>query len=169
MYSAIVFMEKVLKYIRIHLKILYWKTKYGNRIKIGKNFKFRKSLIINISKQGKIVIGDNCFFNNYCSINCHESIKIGNDNIFGENVKIYDHNHIFNDKSLDMKTNFKCGKIRIGNNNWFGSNSVILSKASIENDNVFGANTIINNEYGSGIIIKNVQETKMEKIRYKVK
>ena len=92
MYNIIKFIENVFRWIKIKISILYWKLKYGKRIKIGRNFRFRKSLIINISKGGHLEIGNNNAFNNYCSINCHKLIKIGNNNMFGENVKIYDFN-----------------------------------------------------------------------------
>ena len=69
MYKIIKFIENVIKFLKIKTKIMYWKIKYGKRIKIGKNFKFRKGLVINISKNGYLEIGDNNAFNNYCSIN----------------------------------------------------------------------------------------------------
>ena len=144
MYKIIKFFENVIKFFRIKSKILYWKIKYGKNIKIGKNFTFRKRFIINMTKNGILEIGDNNGFNNDCSINCHEKIVIGNDNIFGENVKIYDHNHVFNDKNIDFKRNFKSNTIEIGNENWIGSNVTILSKCKINNRNVVGANVVLN-------------------------
>ena len=39
-----------------------------------------------------VKIGDNVFFNNGTSIAAKEKIEIGDNCIFGENVKIYDHN-----------------------------------------------------------------------------
>lgn len=44
-----------------------------------------------------VKIGDNVFFNNGTSIAAKEKIEIGDNCIFGENVKIYDHNHVFKD------------------------------------------------------------------------
>lgn len=154
MYNICKFLENIVKYFKIKIKIMYWKVKYGRRLKIGKNFHFRKELIINISKDGYLEIGDNNFFNNYCSINCRKKIIIGNNNLFGENVKIYDHNHVFNNKNMDIKKNFTVGEIIIGDNNWVASNVIILNKCKIENNNVFGTNVIINGEYDSNNILK---------------
>lgn len=169
MYYIISYFENVAKFVRIQLKLFYWKLKYGKRLKIGKNFRFRKGLIINITKDGYLQIGDNCFFNNYCSINCHKKIVIGNDNIFGENVKIYDHNHIFNNKSLDMKKEFRCNEVYIGNKNWFGSNTIVLSKANIQNENVISAGMTINDKHGSYKIIRSANTEIEEEIIYKNK
>ena len=38
----------------IFLKLLYYKCKYGRKLKIGKNNKFRKRFKINIAKDGKL-------------------------------------------------------------------------------------------------------------------
>lgn len=167
MYSIIKFIENVLKFLRIKIKIIYWKLKYGKRIKLGKNFRFRKGLMINIAKNGYLEIGDDCAFNNYCSINCRKKIIIGNNNMFGENVKFYDHNHVFNNKSIDIRYTYSEHEIVIGNNNWIASNVTILSKAKLGNYNVVSSNTLLNEEYKDEYIIKNELEKKAEKIKYK--
>ena len=167
MYKIIKFIEDVVKFIRIKIKILYWKIKYGKRIKIGKRFRFRKGLIINISDKGYLKIGDNNSFNNYGSINCHKKIEIGDNNMFGESVKIYDHNHVFNDRTIDMRRTYIDREINIGNQNWFGSNCIILSKTQIGDNNVFAASTVINEKYNDNQLIKNNVTKILEKINYK--
>lgn len=168
MYRICKLIEDIFKYIRIRLKIFYWKLKYGKRIKIGKRLNFRKGLSINISNNGYLEIGDNCFFNNYCSINCHKKIIIGDNNIFGENVKLYDHNHVFNDKSVDVRHSYTVNDIQIGNENWIASNVTILSKCKLLNNNVIGANVVLNKAYDSDNILKNNDASMLiEKIKYK--
>lgn len=167
MYAVFLMTEKVSRRLRIFFKKTYYKTKYGKRLTIGKNVCFRKGFVINISKNGSLIIGSNTFFNNYCSINCRESIRIGENNLFGEGVKIYDHNHVFNDKRINIKKEFKSKKIVIGNRNWFGSNVIVLSGAKVGDYNVFGAGTIIASEYGSGIIAKADNKITTEKIHFK--
>ena len=167
MYKICKFIENVIKFFRIKTKIIYWKIKYGKNIKIGKGVTFRKGFIINMTKNGVLKIGDNCGFNNYCSINCHEKIIIGNDNIFGENVKIYDHNHIFNDKNIDFKRKFKTNEVKIGNFNWIGSNVIILSKSELKDRNVVGANVVLNSKFDSENLIKGDNKINREKIKYR--
>lgn len=169
MYKILKFIENVIKFFRIKFKILYWKIKYGNHLKIGKHLTFRKNFSINMTKNGFLIIGNKCAFNNNCTINCHEKIIIGNDNLFGENVKIYDHNHIFNDKTIDFKRKFKTNTIEIGNENWFGSNVTILSKCKMGNRNVVGANVVINQPFDSENLIQNQNNLKIEKIKFKEK
>lgn len=167
MYSIIKFIENVCRYIKMKIKIRYLKIKYGKRIKIGKKFRFRKGFIINISKNGYLEIGDNNFFNNYCSINCRKKIIIGNDNMFGENVKFYDHNHVFNNKNIDMQKNFRDKEIYIGNSNWIASNVTILCSAELGDRNVIASNILLNEKYDDGNIVKEEKKLKIEKIVYK--
>ena len=166
MYSIIKFFENGCKYLKIKIKIFYWKIKYGKKIKIGKNLRFRKSMIINISKTGYLEIGNNNAFNNFCSINCHKRIKIGNDNMFGENVKIYDHNHVFNNKKIDIRKEYYDNDVIIGNHNWLASDVTLLSKAKIGDYNVVGTKAIINHKIDDENIIKNTNTIVIEKIKY---
>lgn len=167
MYIILSIIEKIFRYLRIVFKLAYYKIKYGKRLKVGRGVHFRKSFTINIAKNGKVEIGDRTFFNNYCAIHCHNKIKIGKDNLFGENVKIYDHNHVFNDKSKDIKKTYKDDAVTIGDGNWFGSDTVILSKTSVGDSNVIGAGMVINSKFDSNLLIKNENKLAVEKIKYK--
>lgn len=153
--------------VRKKIKILYWKIKYRDRIDIPWNLSFRRDFIINISKNGLLKIGDNCFFNNYCAINCMKEIVIGNNNIFGENVKIYDHNHVFNKEKFDLNE-LKTEKIEIGNENWIASNVVILKKTKMKNRNVVGAGIILNQELDSYNLLKCKQDIEITAINVEV-
>lgn len=141
---------------------LYYKICYGKKLVIGKHTHFRKSFIINIRESGSIKIGNNCFFNNYCSINCLDSVEIGNDCIFGENVKIYDHNHRFKEKKLIRKQGFKTDKIKIGNNCWIGSNVVILKGVTIGENVVIGAGCVINKSINDNQIVRKKEILEIE-------
>jgi acetyltransferase-like isoleucine patch superfamily enzyme len=111
------------------------------------------SLLFNTN--GVITIGANTFFNNNCSINCLEEINIGNDCLFGESVKLYDHNHDFRNKKLNIKDQgYKRGKIIIGNNCWIGSNSIILNNVTIGDNVIIGANNLIYKSVPSNSIVK---------------
>jgi len=136
--------------IKFILKILY-----GNKIKMGKSLNFRKRFDVLIDKSGKLIIGDYCFFNNDCSINCLGNIRIGDNCLFGENIKMYDHNHIFNDINKNIKDQgYKIELIKIGKNCWIGSNVTILSNVIIGDNVVIGANCLIYKSIPSNSIIR---------------
>ena len=167
MYKLISLIERGTKGVRIVCKLAYYKVKYGKRLKVGKGVHFRKGFIINISEDGFLSIGDNTRFNNNCSINCRNKIIIGKGNFFGEGVKIYDHNHVFNIKGEGLDKGFKTRSITIGDRNWFGSNVVILSKARIGNNNVFAAGLVVNSEFDSDNIVTLGAKQEKTKIIYR--
>lgn len=68
-------------------KKLCFKIMFGKRFSIGKNTTFRKNFGLYLEKGASIKIGNDCFFNRGCSINCLESVEIGDHTIFGENSK----------------------------------------------------------------------------------
>ena len=167
MYKIIKLVENLKRFFIINIKIFYWKIKYGKRIIFGKRIRFRKRMQINLGEKAKLIIGDDTAFNNDCSINCHKYIKIGKKNMFGEGVKIYDHNHIFNNKKIDRRYSYKEGNIEIGDNNWFGTNVIILSKTKVGNNNVFASGVVINETIDDDVLIRNKVSTIKEKIEYK--
>ena len=91
-------------------------------------------------------IGDNVFFNNSCSINCHDVVTIGDDCLFGENVKIYDHNHRFNLEGVSCReSGFTQCPIQIGNNVWVCANTVICKGVCIGDGAVIAAGVVVRN------------------------
>lgn len=156
---------KMYYHIMAIMKKIFYKIIYGKHIKFGKKVTFRKGFSLVIEDGAFVTIGDGCFFNNYCSINAKEGINIGNNCLFGENVKIYDHNHVFKYKNeLIKQQGFKSKKIEIGSNCWFGSNAIILKGVNIGNNCVIQANSIVNYEVESNTIIIKGNKTKIEMV-----
>lgn len=126
------------------MKTFYFDLRYRDRVVFNGIIKFRAGFKIVIDDNGKVIFGNRCFFNNYCSINCKSSIVIGDYCIFGENVKIYDHNHCYVDENIPIADQgFKAKPVHIGKNCWIGSNCVILPGVTIGNHSVIGAGCII--------------------------
>lgn len=156
--------KKAINKIRIFFIKIKYKLYYGKLCKIKNNTVFRKRFEINISNSNsKISIGSGCFFNNDCSLNCRKNIIIGDNCIFGENVKIYDHNHQFNDKfKLIKKQSYSCKSVIIGDNCWIGSNVVILEGTSIGEGCIIGAGTILQGEIPKQTIVTSNRELKLK-------
>lgn len=141
---------------------------YRKRFFYGKQFYFRKRFNLLIEKEGIVQIGDRVFFNNDCSINCVEAIKIGSYTIFGENVKIFDHNHIFNRKGIPISSQgLSHGTVSIGRNCWIGSNVTILKGANIGNNCVIGAGCVISKNIPDQTIVRLNTNQTQEKIIYR--
>lgn len=169
--------------------LLKWKSLYRDRLIIHSNFYFGKSCSFHFDashssvhignglevrdhfevrsgKNGKVSIGDKVFFNNGCSVHCLTEILIGNNNQFGEGVKMYDHNHQYKEiNKLISEQGYSSGAIKIGNNCWIGSNVIILKNVTIGDNVVIGAGCIIHKSIPSGMIVTNQQSLEFKKYR----
>lgn len=138
----------------------------GNRVNFGRGFTFRKGFNLVVSKEGKVEIGENCFFNNGCSINCLNHIEIGEGSIFGEGVRIYDHNHRFADFSKPIKEQgYSQGSVKVGKHCWVGSNVVLLKGADIGDNCVIGAGCVVDGKVESGNLVKLPYKNAIEPIK----
>ena len=126
------------------------------RLRIGPGVVSRRFLNVLMYPNATCIIGQNVFFNNYCSINCLEHVEIGSDTMFGESVKIYDHNHLYKiDTTVSInREEFKKDPVKIGNNCWIGSNVIILMGVTIGDNVVIGANCLIHKSVPSNSIVK---------------
>ncbi len=126
-------------------------------IKFGSYVRFKKYCHIFLLPKAELIINSDVFFNNYCSINCVEKIVIGENTMFGEGVKLYDHNHLYDYKDNNLiveKDKFKTAPIYIGKNCWIGSNVTILKGVTIGDNVVIGANNLIYKSIANNTIIK---------------
>jgi acetyltransferase-like isoleucine patch superfamily enzyme len=92
---------------------------------------------------GKVTVAGRVFFNSYVSISSVQSVEIGEGCLFGENVKIYDHDHEYGHGIKVIGSGLVSKPVKIGNNVWIGSNVVILKGVSIGDNSVIGAGTIV--------------------------
>lgn len=136
------------------LKNMWWALEYGKQLKLEKQVSYRKGMIINISNNAIVKVGRKTFFNNYCSINSHGEVIIGNDCLFGEGVKIYDHNHIFYTETKINEESYSVGKVVIGNNCWICSNVVILKGADIGDNCTISAGCIIKDKVPDNSLVR---------------
>jgi acetyltransferase-like isoleucine patch superfamily enzyme len=127
----------------------------NSEVSIGKDVVFRENGRITCFNNGKIQIKDSVYFNRNCSLNCLLAVDIDSYCLFGENVKIYDHNHNFNDQEkLIKEQGYSKARIKIGKNCWIGSNTIILKGVTIGDNVVIGANNLIVKDIPSNTIVK---------------
>ena len=144
---------------------LYYRVIYGNHLNMGANFQFRKGFSLLLDAGGKVRVGDYVFFNNYCTVCAQKEISIGDGSVFGENVKIYDHNHIYSDPNVLIKhQGYSSAPIHIGKHCWIGSNVTILKGVTIGDNCVIGAGCVVYKDVPAGTILINKQELVIKKI-----
>lgn len=157
--------KHVINEVRLLINRIVLKIKFGKKLSLGKDFRVRKRFYCLIRGEGTIHIGNHVSFNNDCSINALGSIEIGDDVIFGEGVKIYDHNHSFRLKEGLIRCQpLNVGSVKIGNNCWIGSNVVILKGTTIGNGCVIGAGCVLNSKVPDNTVVRNKSENMFEAI-----
>jgi len=146
------------------IQYVFYKAIYGDKLSIGKHTTWRRGFSIMKEKNAEINIGDNCFFNNDCSITANQLISIGGGSIFGEGVKIYDHNHRFAGNGPIKEQGFSNGEVHIGKHCWIGSNVVILKDSNISDNCVIGAGCVVSGFVPERSILQMNMQLKIEKI-----
>jgi len=126
-------------------------------IKIGSYVRIKKYCSILLLPKAELNIDGGVFFNNYCTVNCVEKISIGENTMFGEGVKLYDHNHTINRNNNSLavvKDQFETAPIYIGKNCWIGSNVTILKGVTLGDNVVIGANNLIHQSIPDNTVVK---------------
>ena len=108
-------------------------------------------MIFNITN-GRIYIGDDVFFNDFCCLNARKNIIIKNGNIIGQSVKMYDHDH---DYKKNFREDFIVDDIMVDTNCWIGSDSILLKGTKIGKNCVIGAASIVKGEIRDNIVFIN--------------
>lgn len=127
-------------------------------IKIGKGVRFNsnqyynhiglnhKCVFCTHRTNAKITVGNNCGISS-STINCWDSITIGNNVLIGANCVIMDA-----DFHLDDSRSGKPQPIKIGNNVWLGANVVVMKGVNIGNNCVIGMNSVVTSEIPSNSV-----------------
>ncbi|MBM7622983.1 acyltransferase [Sporohalobacter salinus] len=184
-------LSKIIKGVSSYIKLFFLKIIYFKNLKLNKFWPIflGKGTDINLSNKGsqliiegnlvcrnnvnlkvtngRLKIGNNVFFNNNTSVTCRKKIVIGDDCLFGESVKVYDHDHNFRKSKLIRTQGFTEKEVEIGNNVWIGSNSVILKGVNIGDNVVIASGTIINKDIPDNCIAYNQKSLNIKYIEYK--
>ena len=130
-------------------------------LEIGKDFNIRNYVHFIIGNNADLKIGYNVFMNNFCSVNCLEHIEIGDHTLFGENVKIYDHNHRYERTENGLRlshSEFTTAPVKIGRNCWLGSNVTVLKGVTIGDNCIIGAGCTIAKDVPANSTVINQQQ-----------
>lgn len=122
-------------------------------LQIGDHINLKNYLNFVVGENAKVILENNVFMNNYCSINAIEKIEIGENTLLGEGVKLYDHNHEYNDHIVEHRK-FTSSPIKIGKNCWLGSNVTVLKGVTIGDNCIIGANCLVHKNVPAGTILK---------------
>ncbi len=160
---------------------LYFQVKIKNNSKkekniiIGDNCNISCSITTNLD--GKINIGNFVYMNSGCSLNISNKLFIGNNVLFGPNVKIWDSsNHplnayeryeqtikIPNQKSLNS-FHIGGGNITIKDNVWIGMDVLILGNVTIGENAVIAARSVVTKNIEANCLYAGIPAKKIKEI-----
>lgn len=150
---------KVYYHLFCWMKLLIYKLIYRGSLQVSSDITFRKGFHFVIEGKGLISIGKGVFFNNYCTLASQSGIEIGDGTLFGENVKVYDHNHCYKDVTIPIKDQgYTSAPIKIGKHCWIASNVVILKGVTIGDNCCIGAGCVVYKDVPAGTTLINKQE-----------
>jgi acetyltransferase-like isoleucine patch superfamily enzyme len=136
-------------------------------ISIGSYTTFEKNCTIWISPEESAIpsctIGDNVFVAQGVYLGIHKPLTIGKGTIIGAYSYIISANHVYSDKSIDIRLQgFAGADVSIGNNVWIGCHVVILPGAIIGDGAVIAAGAVVNCEVPSNQVWGGVPARKLK-------
>lgn len=104
-----------------------------------------------------LVIGDRCVIGLRSGIVAHESIEIGDDVWFGQDVYVTDANHGYQDPNTPIGRQLgPHARVRIGSGTWIGHGAVVLPGTTIGRNVVVAAGSVVRGEIPDHAVIGGV-------------
>lgn len=114
----------------------YFFLSAGKGLQIGRNVTFYNP--------SKIVIGQNVYFAYGVWLCANETIRIGNNVLFGPYSVVVTSNHSLRNGAYALGPQVKVLPVTIGSGAWIGAHSTILSGLNIADSTLVGANSLLN-------------------------
>ncbi len=122
------------------------------RIEIGRRFVVRNRQTrseIGAMEDGELIIGDNVFVNQGCSIVAYRRISIGDNCLIGDFTSIMD----TDSHELGPGMGVKTGAVEVGQNVYIGRNCILLPGVSVGDNSVIGAGSIVTTDVPPSCVV----------------
>lgn len=145
-----------------------WVDVDGSHIRIGKDSYLSSHCILN-TFDGWITLGAHCTVNSYAILYGHGGLQIGDDVRIAPQAMIMPMNHIFDDLHVPIwKQGIRAKGIKIEDDVWLGSGSIVLDGVTIGKGSVIGAGAVVTKDIppysiALGVPAKVIKERKGEK------
>jgi len=118
--------------------------RFGADVSIGAGTAIRPSSYYGGEIGVGLSVGDRSSFATGCFVGCSGQIDIGTDVLCGPGVRIYSENHVFADAETTIKSQgVERGIVRIEDDCWIGSGTVIASGVTVGRGSVIGAGSVV--------------------------
>lgn len=136
----------------------------GATLEIGRKFRARHNVEINVRDKAIIEIGNDVFLNSGCIITAREKVVIGDNTIFGPNVVVYDHDHLIRNGEI-IDNEFETKPVIIGANVWIGAGAILLKGAIIGDNCVIAAGSVVKGKIEGNNMMIQKRDTELRPIR----
>lgn len=117
---------------------------FGDRVTIGRNAIIRPSNIYGGEIGEGLKVGNNSNIGPFAYIGCSGFIEIGNNVMISPRVSIYAENHVFDNPEICMKEQGVLKQfVKIEDDCWIASNSVILAGVTIGKGSIIAAGAVV--------------------------
>ena len=104
-----------------------------------------------------LVIGERCVLGARVCITAHESIEIGDDVWFGQDVFVSDASHGYQDRDLPIGRQFgEHRPVRVGSGSWIGHGAMILPGTTIGRQVVVAAGSVVRGDIPDHAVVGGV-------------
>ncbi|GAA1534719.1 acyltransferase [Nocardioides humi] len=104
-----------------------------------------------------LVIGDRCVLGARVCVTAHESIEIGDDVWFGQDVFVSDASHGYQDPDVPIGRQFGAHQpVRIGSGSWIGHGAMVLPGTTIGRNVVVAAGSVVRGEVPDHAVVGGV-------------
>lgn len=139
----------------------------GNNVSFGyetsPQFRCSECYIEARNSSSEIIIGENVFFNNGCSLIADKStISIGDNTIIGPNFTCLGSNFHSLDPKKRNGSDYSCKPISIGKNVFIGANVTVLQGVTIGDNSVIGAGCVVTKSIGENMVARPPELTTVE-------
>lgn len=107
--------------------------------KCGKDFQVTHSAVLNTIDM--IVVGDNVYIANFCSLIANGVIEIGDNVLFGPGVVVSSGNHKYVNGQSVKESDQK--DVMIGKNSWVAANCTVVGGAMLPESSILAANSVL--------------------------
>lgn len=123
------------------------------KIQIAENVTINEYNLLTVKPRASFSVGRGTYITR-STITCLERIEIGENCLFGEGSKIFDHNHQHTSEPFSVsKTEFNTAPVKIGNNVWTGANCVILKGVTIGDNVILGAGCVVHRDVSANSVV----------------
>ena len=158
--------SKMTKWSMSMLRLIFAKIRFGGKLVLkhdGKPIYLGRGVRLMIGENAELRLGSGCYIDDYSRIQVSDnavmsledhvylntnnrfvaskSILIKNNCMFGPNVCVFDHDHIFDSKGVHPQKN--SSSIQIGSNCWVAANTVITRGVTIADNTLIGAGSVV--------------------------